>query len=254
MDHQSAAAQPLIILVRPQLGENIGAAARAMLNFGLRGMRLVAPRDGWPNARAGATASGAGEVLDNARLFPDVDAAVADCQFVLATTVRQRQLHVPVYDPIEACAELRSRIAAGQRTAVLFGAEKTGLETDEVVRADAILTIPVNPDFSSLNLAQAVCVLAYEWARAGSLPRLVSTPFDPDAAPRGALEGMLGHLFEVLDMTGYFFPEEKRTTMEEHLRTLFLRAALSEAELRLFRGVLRQIQWKLRQGAPTGPA
>ena len=157
---------PALLLVRPQLGENIGAVARAMLNFGLADMRLVAPRDGWPNDRATAMASGAQIVLDRAMLFETTRAALADCAFVLATTARPRECRLPVFDPAGAAAELKARVNRGEQCAVMFGPERSGLENDDVLRADAIVSIPVNPGFASLNIAQAVLVIAYEWAKA----------------------------------------------------------------------------------------
>ena len=155
-------AAPIILLHRPQLGENIGSVARVMLNFGLMELRLIAPRDGWPNPKAGAMASGAAEVIDRVRVFDTVADAVADCEFVIATTARQRGLFLPVLTPQEAAVKLREATAAGQRTAMLFGAEKAGLETQEAALANALVTIPVNPDFPSLNLAQAVLLTELE--------------------------------------------------------------------------------------------
>ena len=156
---------PAFILVRPQMGENIGAAARAMLNFGLERMRIVAPRDGWPNPAAVAMASGAGRVLDYAGLFPSVQTAIADCDFVFATTARGRELTKPIYTPEAAMDHARALTAAGKKVGVLFGPERAGLENDDVVQANAIVTVPVNPDFASLNLAQCVLLMGYEWRR-----------------------------------------------------------------------------------------
>lgn len=238
---------PIIVLVQAQMGENIGAAARAMLNFGLTGLRLVAPRDGWPNARAGATAAGASTVLDNVRLFDTVEEAVADCRYVLATTARHRGLFLPVVTPEEAAPQLRQHAARGERTAVLFGGEKAGLETRDVAMANGILTIPVNPDFSSLNLAQAVLCIAYEWSRSGTASPLFQSNYEGDRADHAETEGAVGHLFETLEQAQYFYPEHKRPSMEHNLRTLMRNADLSPAELRLFRGVLRQMQWKIGQ-------
>ena len=165
-DRVSKDLKPIIVLVRPQLGQNIGKSARAMLNFGLTEMRLVAPRDGWPNPDAGPSASGADVVLEQARVFETVEAAVADCAFVYASTVRRRDLVMPVMDP----ARMAERIAgSSEGSAILFGPERSGLETEEVALADAIVTVPINPDFASLNLAQAVILLAYEWSKGVSL-------------------------------------------------------------------------------------
>ncbi|MEM9420927.1 MAG: RNA methyltransferase [Pseudomonadota bacterium] len=232
---------PLVILVRPQMGENIGAAARAMLNFGISSMRLVAPRDGWPNPKAKAMASGAGVVIDSVRVFDSVADAVADCDHVVATTARQRGLFLPVHTPQEVGPVLRGWSAQGRRSAILFGAEKTGLETDELAMADALITIPVNPAFSSLNLAQAVLLLAYEWSQAGERDPLFTSPYDAAPAPRAAQEGMVEHLFEALDRVGYFYPEARRLTLERNIRTLFTNAKLTEPETRLFRGMVRQM-------------
>ena len=243
--------QPLIILVRPQMGENIGAAARAMLNFGLTGMRIVAPRDGWPNPKAAAMAAGAGRILDDARVFESVREATADCTFVIATTARQRGLFLPVYDAEESASVASGHIAKGERTAILFGAEKSGLETDDVAHADAILTLPVNPEFSSLNLAQAVLLTAYEWRRSEDRSLPFESPYDEEPASREELDAMLDHLGGVLEEAGYFYPPDKRKTKERNLRTMFTHAKLTVAEVRLFRGLVRQFAWWGRGGKPS---
>ncbi|MEM1410505.1 MAG: RNA methyltransferase [Pseudomonadota bacterium] len=232
--------QPFIVLVRPQMGENIGAAARAMLNFGLSALRIVEPRDGWPNPKAGAMAAGAGKVLDHARLFSSVSEAVADCSYVVATTARQRGLFLPVMDAAQAAQTVREKIKGQERTAILFGGEKSGLSTDDVAHADAILTLPVNPDFSSLNLAQAVVVCAYEWRRSENLELPFESPYQDQPASREQLDAMLTQLNEALDEAGYFYPPDKVATLERNLRTLFTHAKLTEPEIRLFRGVIRQ--------------
>ncbi|MEM9810305.1 MAG: RNA methyltransferase [Pseudomonadota bacterium] len=242
------ATQPIIVLVRPQMGENIGAAARAMLNFGLEAMRLVEPRDAWPNPKAAAMAAGAGRVLDSARVFNSVREAVADCTYVIATTARQRGVFLPVLDAVDAAKELRGHLSLGERVAVLFGAEKAGLETDDVAHADAILTLPINPAFSSLNLAQAVLLIAYEWSQSGGRTLPFESPYDDQPARREELDAMLDHLGGALEEAGYFYPPDKRTTLERNLRTLFTHAKLTEAELKLFRGVVRQFTWWGRGG------
>ena len=247
----SLPAQPLIILVRPQMGENIGAAARAMLNFGLDGMRIVAPRDGWPNPKAAAMAAGAGRVLDHARVFDSVREATSDCTYVIATTARQRGVFLPVYDAKESATVVRDHIRRGERTAILFGAEKSGLETDEVAHADAILTLPVNPEFSSLNLAQAVLLMGYEWRRSEDRSLPFDSPYDETPAPREELDAMLSHLEEVLEDAGYFYPPDKRKTLERNIRTMFTHAKFTVAEIRLFRGLIRQFAWWGRGGKPT---
>ena len=229
---------PAIVLVRPQLGENIGKAARAMLNFGLTDLRLVAPRDGWPNPSAGPAASGADLVLQNARIFDSVADAVADCSFVYATTVRKRGLVVPVVMPEEAAREIRT---SGAASAILFGAERSGLETEEVAIAQKILTVPVNPDFRSLNLAQAVILVAYEWSK---LERLaVPTEGDP-AEPRAnqeQLEGLIGQLDEALDKAGYYFPPDRVPATKNTMRTILSKAGWSNREIQALRGMIRAL-------------
>jgi tRNA/rRNA methyltransferase len=232
---------PHFVLVAPQMGENIGAAARAMLNFGLASLRLVSPRDGWPSPAAEAMASGAGAVLDAARLYDSVEAALADCSFVLATTARPRELLLPVLAPDAAARALKARIGRGETCAVLFGAERAGLSNEDAARADAIVSIPVNPAFASLNLAQAVLLVAYEWARADGRESFASDLDAALAAPRADFERFLEHLFGALDAAGYFFPPEKRAVMERNLRVAFTRARLTEGEVRTLRGVIKAL-------------
>ncbi|WOI54267.1 RNA methyltransferase [Parvularcula sp. LCG005] len=232
---------PLIVLVRPQMGENIGATARAMLNFGLKGLRLVAPRDGWPNPAAKAMAAGAAEVIDNARVFDTVVDAVSDCHLVLATTARHRGLFLPVHTPQVAAETLRTEAHAGRRTAILFGAEKSGLDSNEVAQAHGIINIPVNPSFSSLNLAQAVIVIAYEWSKAKGTQPLFESEYDDTPASMGEVDGMISHFIALLDQAGYFYPDHKRVVMERNVRTLLTNASMSSAETRLFRGMIRQL-------------
>jgi tRNA/rRNA methyltransferase len=247
-------AQPLFILVRPQMGENIGAAARAMLNFGLTRMRLVAPRDGWPNPRAVAMASGAGRLLDDAGLYADLPAAIADCDRVYATTARGRDLVKAVLTPEAAMAEARALAAAGARVAVLFGPERTGLENDEIVPANAIVTVPVNPDFPSLNVAQCALLMAYEWHRQGAAaPGEVMHLAGGEMASRGDVARLADHFEERLEAAGYFFPPAKAPHMKANLRNLWSRLPLTRAEVQIFHGILRQIAWKLaRQGGDAG--
>ncbi len=234
---------PVFILVRPQMGENIGAAARAMLNFSLTGLRLVDPRDGWPNPRAVAMASGAaGQVLDHAGVFASTGAAIADCDFVFATTARGRELSKPIYTPEAAMAEARARIAAGQRVAVLFGPERTGLENDDIVRANAIITVPVNPEFYSLNLAQAVLLTGYEFARQGSdAPAIAPGLAGTEPATAIEVEKLGDHYEERLDEAGFFFPEAKAMMMRRNLRNMWSRFGLTRAEVQTLHGMLRQI-------------
>src|SRR6188472_559440 len=191
---------PAIVLVRPQLGENIGKAARAMLNFGLTDMRLVNPRDGWPNPSAGPAASGADIVLERARVFENAEAAIADCSTIYASTVRRRDLIMPVLTPEAMAGDIA---CSATPSAILFGAERSGLETEEVALANAIVTVPINPDFGSLNLAQAVILLAYEWSKTSALAVPPSKELEV-GAPHGELGGMIAQLDEALEAKGYF--------------------------------------------------
>ncbi|WP_111735113.1 RNA methyltransferase [Roseovarius amoyensis] len=242
--------QPAFVLVRPQMGENIGAAARAMLNFGLDRMRLVAPRDGWPNPQAVAMASGAGRLLDEALLADDLAGAVADCHFVIATTARMRGLTKPVFSPERAMAETARRVAAGERVAVLFGPERAGLENADVACANAVVTVPVNPDFASLNLAQCVLLLAYEWRRATA--DVVAERTDmarADWASHQEVERLADHYEAQMQEAGFFFPETKAESMRTNLRNMWSRMPLTQADVRMLHGVLRQmVRWKQRDG------
>ncbi|MEM7527960.1 MAG: RNA methyltransferase [Pseudomonadota bacterium] len=248
MTEKADAAMPVAVLVEPQLGENIGAAARALWNFGLDRMRIVAPRDGWPNPKAVAMASGAGRLLDDAQIFETTAEAVADCTLVYATTARARELTKRVLTPEDAMREAAAATEAGERVALLFGRERTGLENDDVMRASAIVTVPVNPAFPSLNLAQCVLLLGYEWRRAVGLaegpddqgPGGLSLTRSP-LAPGEDVERMLAHLLEELDAAHFFFPEHKRATMELSLRNLFHRQPLTEQDVRTLRGVIRAL-------------
>jgi tRNA/rRNA methyltransferase len=231
---------PFIVLVRPQLGENIGKAARAMLNFGLTEMRLVAPRDGWPNPDAGPAAAGADIVLEQAQVFETVAEAVADCSQVYATTVRKRGMVKPVMNPQEAAAEMRMHQG---RTAILFGAERSGLENDEVALARTILTVPINPDFGSLNLAQAVILVAYEWSKGAALVSPPKAEIDPPA-PQEELDGMIGQIDAMLEAKGYFYPPERAHVDRWTLRSLLTKPGWSAQEVRTFRGVLRSLARK----------
>lgn len=233
---------PAIVLVAPQLGENIGAVARAMLNFGLSDLRLVAPRDGWPSPAAKSTASGADLVLERAQLFAGLADAIADCARVYATTARPRELLLPVMTPADAARDMRARLARGERSAILFGGERSGLSNDDVVRADAIVSIPVNPAFASLNIAQAALVLAYEWAKAEGRSAYDSGLDFAPAAPRAAFDGLMDHLVDALDRAGYFHPPDKRPHMERNLRAAFQRAGLTETEVRALRGAVRALE------------
>ncbi len=233
---------PVMVLVRPQMGENIGASARAMLNFGLDRMRLVAPRDGWPNPRAVAMASGASPVLERAGVFDDLPAAVADCDWVLATTARGRGLSKPVLTPERAMEQARALGAAGKRVAVLFGPERAGLENDDVARANAIVTVPVNPAFYSLNLAQCVLLLAYEWERQGAdVPPEVEELAGTDLAGHVEVTRLGDHAEERLAAAGFFFPEAKAAGMKRNLRNMWARLRLTRADVQMLHGMLRKL-------------
>ena len=232
-----ASLKPAIVLVRPQLGQNIGKAARAMLNFGLTEMRLVAPRDGWPNPDAGPAASGADVVLERALLFETVAEAIADCSTVYASTVRRRDLVMPVLTPERIAAEIA---ASPARSAILFGPERSGLETEEVALANAIVTVPINPDFGSLNLAQAVILLAYEWSKTSTLALPPSKELEVDA-PHGELEGMIAQLDEALEAKGYFHPPSRTQATKNTLRTIFTKTGWSSREVKAVRGVIRAL-------------
>ncbi len=238
---------PVFVLVRPQMGENIGGAARAMLNFGLERMRVVDPRDGWPNPKAVAMASGAGRVLDNAGLFGDLDAALADCDFVLATTARGRELTKPVYTPEAAMEVVRAMTAAGKKVAILFGPERAGLENDDIIRANAIVTVPVNPEFFSLNLAQCVLLLAYEWRRQTvEVAPVVMEMAGAEFASAGEIDRLAAHFEEDLGEAGFFFPDTKAPMMKRNLRNMWSRLGLTRAEVQTFHGMLRQIAYRMK--------
>lgn len=230
----AAAPPPVIVLVRPQLAENIGKAARAMLNFGLTDLRLVAPRDGWPNPDAGPAASGADIVLAKAEVFETLADAVADCQTIYATTVRKRGVTKPVLTPEEAARDVH---ATAGRSAYIFGPERSGLETDDVALAHNIVTVPINPEFGSLNLAQAVILLAYEWSKGQALASPPEVPLDPPA-PHGELEQLIEHLNRDLDTAGYFFPVERTEATLRTIRTALTKTGWSSNDIRMMHGII----------------
>lgn len=237
-----AGPQPAFVLVRPQMGENVGAAARAMWNFGLDRMRVVDPRDGWPNERAVAMAAGAGRLLDQVGLYDDLPAAIADCTYVFATTARHRDLTKPIMTPERAMEHTRALLAQGQKVAVLFGPERAGLENEDISRANALISVPVNPAFSSLNLGQSVLLLAYEWRR-----QLAETPPEVmEMAKTEFVEGVeieaLGDHFEQrLQEAGFFFPLAKADSMRLNLRNMWARLPLTRADVQTLHGMLRQL-------------
>jgi tRNA/rRNA methyltransferase len=226
--------QPAIVLVRPQLGENIGKAARAMLNFGLTDLRLVAPRDGWPNPSAGPAAAGADIVLERARVYDTLADAVADCAHVYATTVRKRGVTKPVVDAQQAAQAIH---AEPGRSAYVFGPERSGLETDDVALARTILTVPINPEFGSLNLAQAVILCAYEWSKQQALVQPTIEDLLPPA-PQDELEGMIVQLETMLEPCGYFHPASRAAATRRTLRTMLTKPGWNHLEVRTMRGVL----------------
>jgi tRNA/rRNA methyltransferase len=233
----AGANKPVIVLVHPQLGQNIGKAARAMLNFGLTEMRLVKPRDGWPNPDAGPAASGADIVLEQAAVFETVEDAITDCNQVFASTVRRRDLVMPVLGPDEMAERITN---APGKSAILFGRERSGLETEEVALANAIVTVPINPEFASLNLAQAVILLAYEWSKRRDLAQPTSKETEP-TAPHGELEGLIGQLNGELEAKGYFHPPSRTKATKNTLRTIFTKACWSSREVKAVRGIIRAL-------------
>ena len=230
---------PVIVLVEPQLGENIGAAARAMANFGLSRLRIVKPRQAWPNDKARMMAAGADRILDGAELYDTVEAAIADCTLVLATTARAHDQAKPVIGAAAAAAEAAPRVAAGDTVAVLFGRERNGLENDEVALADRIVTLPVNPGFASLNLAQAVAIIAYEWfklATGAALP--FAMPRKSAAAPKEQLLAFFAALERELEQVEFFRPPDKRETMQINLRNIFTRTQPTRQDIQTLHGVV----------------
>lgn len=240
-DHRRRALEggPAIILVEPQLGENIGTAARAMYNCGLTDLRLVKPRDGWPNAKAQAAASGADPVLDKARLYERVEDAIADLRRVYATTARDRYMVKRILTPRKAAEEIRGLLGADESCGILFGPERTGLLNEHVALADTVLSVPLNPAFSSLNLAQAVLLIGYEWFLSADATPAEQLALGHSApATKEKLIQFFEHLEEELDRSGFMRDPEKRPSMVRNLRNLFQRAGCTEQELRTLHGVI----------------
>ncbi|MCX5497026.1 RNA methyltransferase [Kaistia dalseonensis] len=243
---------PAIILVEPQLGENIGTAARAMANFGLRDLRVVNPRDGWPSESARRAASRADHVFDRIRLFGTVEEAVADLGYVAATTARPRELAKTVRGPASAAEMMRGRMMEGVRTGVLFGRERIGLTNEEISLADEIVTLPIDPQFASLNIAQAVLIVAYEWRRSGleseEAGLRFTTPNDSRPATKEELIGLFEHLEGALDAVTFFRPVEKRPVVVHTLRAMLQKAQFTEKDIRTLRGVIAALE-----NRPTRP-
>ena len=234
---------PAIILVEPQLGENIGMVARAMANFGLAELRLVNPRDGWPSEKARSAASKADHVIDGTKVYETLEDAIKDLNFVYATTARESYGFKPVRSPVTAAERLRQKFRAGEKTGILFGRERWGLTNEEVALADEIVTFPVNPAFASLNIAQAVLLMSYEWMKSG-LEDLAETAFLPIEQRPSTKEQVLGlfeHLEEALDARNYFHPPSKKPRMVDNLRAVISRRGFTEQEISVFRGVINSL-------------
>lgn len=234
---------PVIILVEPQLGENIGMVARAMANFGLSELRLVNPRDGWPSEKARVVASKADHVIDGVKVFDTLEQAISDLNRLLATTARQRDMLKPVLAPDTACQLVKTRMDAGEKVGVLFGREKWGLENHEIALADELITFPVNPAFASLNIAQAVLLMSYEWMRTSIDEG--ETRFDaPEHIPatRDSLISLMTHLEKALDESKYFYPPERRERMSINLHNIFTHAGLQEQEVETLHGVIAALE------------
>lgn len=248
---------PAIILVEPQLGENIGMVARAMANFGLSELRLVNPRDGWPSEKARSAASKADHVIDATRVFETLEEAIADLNFVYATTARERYGFKPVRSPVVAAETLRQKFVGGERTGILFGRERFGLSNEEVALADEIVTFPVNPAFASLNIAQAVLLMSYEWMKSG-MEDLSVTAFQPveqRPATKEEVQGLFEHIEEALDARGYFRPPAKKPKMVDNLRAVLSRRAFTAQEISVFRGVISSLDRfsRLKPRGSAGP-
>ena len=234
----STGSPPCIILNAPQLAQNIGAVARAMANFGLADLRLVNPRDGWPQERAWSSASGAEWPLNAARVYDSVEAAIADLHLVYATTARPRELQLPILTPRVAAANLIHEVAEGRNVGLLFGGERAGLETADIALCQAVVTLPIDPRFRSLNLAQAVLILAYEWRMTQETGAPAIFRDAPPPAPAAAMQGLYDHFESELEAAGFFHPPEKKPSMMQNLRSALGRARFSDQEVRTFRGVV----------------
>ena len=246
---------PIVVLVRPQMAQNIGTVARAMANGGLFHLRIVAPRDGWPQEVAYRAASGADRILDAATIHETVDEAVADCQRVFATCPRPRHVIIPVRTARAAAEDLREINGRGLRAAILFGPERAGLENEDMARADTLVRYPLNPAHMSLNLAQAVMILSYEWwmAEEPTPPRLLMTN-ETRVATKGELEGFLGRLVKELDACGFLDNLPKRPGMVRNIRHLFQRGEVTEQELRTLHGVVTELsRGRVARGGPAAP-
>ncbi len=252
---------PAVILVEPQLGENIGMVARAMANFGLAELRLVKPRDGWPSEKARSAASKADHVIDGTKVFETLEEAIADLNFVYATTARERYGFKPVRSPVTAAETLRTKFKEGEKTGILFGRERWGLTNEEVALADEIVTFPVNPAFASLNIAQAVLLMSYEWMKSGmeDLTETVFLPIEQRPSTKEQVIGLFEHLEEALDARNYFHPPAKKPRMIDNLRAVISRRGFTEQEISVFRGVINSLDrfprgWSKKDGPKSEKA
>jgi tRNA/rRNA methyltransferase len=244
----SAPNQPVIILVEPQMGENIGASARAMLNFGLTELRLVKPRDGWPNERAVAMASKADRVLKNTKVFDTTAEAVADLHYVYATTARQRDVIKKVSTPNGAATELRQKTGSGIATGILFGKESVGLSADDVTLADSLISVPLNPEFSSINLAQAVLLVAYEWFQTADDTPDHQMLNEERPATKEELSYLFDRIERELDARGFFDPIiNRKPVILRNMRTMFQRLGLMESDVRAFQGGVKGLSMRLKE-------
>jgi tRNA/rRNA methyltransferase len=233
---------PTVILVEPQLGENIGAAARAMLNCGLTDLRIVRPRDGWPNQKAASSSAGADSVVDAARVYPTTADAIADLQIVLATTARRRDMVKPVLTPARAAEVMRAEMTRGAGAGILFGRERSGLANHDVMRAQAIITAPLNPAYSSLNLGQSVLLIAWEWLKSGDDTPAEELPMGgTDYAAQGSVDALMNHLDAELDAAQFYRTAGQRPAMQQNLRNIFARARITEQEVKTLRGVVARM-------------
>ena len=233
---------PAIILIVPQLGENIGKAVRAMYNFGLTDLRLVAPRDGWPNEAAVAPAAGADIVLEKTRVYPTTAEAIADLKYVYATTARPRDMIKEVVTPKECCLRMRGAVNEGEKVGLLFGPEKAGLINDDIALSTAIVSVPLNPSFASINLATAVGLLAYEWFQTGTdVPDSYTPTLDTRPASAGELQKLFDHIEGELEEAGYFRSDQRRSLMRRNLRNIFTRSEMTHEEVSTMRGVVKAL-------------
>ncbi|MEQ1409163.1 RNA methyltransferase [Neorhizobium sp. Rsf11] len=251
---------PAVVLVEPQLGENIGMVARAMANFGLAELRLVNPRDGWPNEKARSAASKADHVIDGTKVYETLEEAIGDLNFVYATTARERYGFKPVRSPVVAAETLRAKFRAGEKTGILFGRERWGLTNEEVALADEIVTFPVNPAFASLNIAQAVLLMSYEWMKSGmeDLSETLFQPVEQRPSTKEQIFGLFEHLEEALDARNYFHPPAKKPKMIDNLRAVISRRDFTEQEISVFRGVINSLdrfprRWPKQQTKADAP-